>query len=96
MQDIRTIYENYCANHHSKRDGTQLLNLSPETIRNYLRRSVSGRLFWRLPDELTIMCWIFSKSSSCFLMTSTDWGECPLAVGQKRDDYGAQLHDWDG
>ncbi|MCY3629044.1 MAG: IS21 family transposase [Bacteroidetes bacterium] len=53
MQDIRTLLRHYYGEQSGKREVARLLQLSPGTVRNYLRRAEAAGLSWPLPEHLS-------------------------------------------
>ena len=70
MQDIRTLLRHYYGEQSSQREVARFFQLSPGTVRSYLRRAAAAGLSWPLPerltdDELEALLFPHSGSISC-------------------------------
>ena len=97
MQDIRTLLRHYYGEHSSKREVARLLQLSPGTVRNYLRRASAAGLSWPLPEHLTdaeLEALLFPHSGCISSRPQPDWTQVHQQLSRKGMTLERIWYDW--
>ena len=97
MQDIRTLLRHYHGEQSSKREVARLLQLSPGTVRNYLRRAAAAGLSWPLPERLTddeLEALLFPHSGSISSRPQPDWKQVHQQLSRKGMTLERIWFDW--
>lgn len=97
MQDIRTLLRHYDGEQSSKREVARLLQLSPGTVRNYLRRAEAAGLSWPLPERLTdeeLEALLFPHSGPISCRPQPDRNQVHQQLSRKGMTLERILFDW--
>lgn len=97
MHDIRTLLRHYYGEQSSKREVARLLQLSPGTVRNYLRRAAAAGLTWPLPESLTdakLEALLFPHSGGVASRPQPDWPQVHQQLSRKGMTLERIWFDW--
>lgn len=97
MHDVRTILRHYYGEKSSQREVARLLQLSPGTVRNYLRRAAAAKLSWPLPEELTdgdLEALLFPHSEGKKSRSQPDWTQVHQDLSRKGMTLERIWYDW--
>ena len=97
MQDIRILLRHYYGERSSQREVARLLQLSPGTVRNYLRRAETAGLSWPSPEHLTdeaLEALLFPHSGSISCYPQPDWNQVHQQLSSKGMTLERIWFDW--
>ena len=97
MQDTRALLRHYYGEQSSQREIARLLQLSPGTVRNYLRRAAAAGLSWPLPERLTdeaLEALLFLHSGSISSRPQPDWNQVHQQLSRKGMTLERIWFDW--